>query len=98
LNLKRDDLWDDAKIRLETLANEAVIVLSQGLHSEDQQIAVLTATNILKCVGLYDSGNGIYANRPKTPEEVVCSQMVDLGSNCYIGVRPDAFSDLQLEK
>ena len=43
LNVKRDALWIDSKLRLRALASEAVNVLTNGLHSSDEKIAITSA-------------------------------------------------------
>ncbi|MFZ2833018.1 MAG: hypothetical protein WAZ20_03785, partial [Methanothrix sp.] len=54
LNVKREELWRDSKLRLKSLAHEAVNILTNGLHSSDEKIAITAAVHILKTVGLYD--------------------------------------------
>jgi hypothetical protein len=93
LNVKRDELWTDAKLRLKALAHEAVNVLTNGLHSSDEKIAITAAVHILKVTGLYDKEGKGSIHLPKTPEEAVWAQMVQEKTNLYRGVRPDSFTD-----
>jgi hypothetical protein len=93
LNVKRDELWTDAKLRLKSLAHEAVNVLTNGLHSSDEKIAITAAVHILKTVGLYDGEWKNTLDLPKTPEEAVWAQTVEHNTKLYRGVRPDAFTD-----
>ncbi len=93
LNVKRDELWTDSKLRLKSLAHEAVNVLTSGLHSSDEKIAITAAVHILKVTGLYDGEWKGSLSLPKTPEEAVWAQMVQEKTKLYKGVRPDAFTD-----
>jgi hypothetical protein len=93
LNVKRDELWTDAKLRLKALAHEAVNILTNGLHSSDEKIAITAAVHILKVTGLYDKEGKGSIHLPKTPEEAVWAQMVQEKTRLYKGVRPDAFTD-----
>jgi hypothetical protein len=93
LNVKRDELWTDSKLRLKALAHEAVNVLTNGLHSSDEKIAITAAVHILKVTGLYDGEWKGTLNLPKTPEEAVWAQMVQDKTKLYRGVRPDSFTD-----
>ena len=93
LNVKREALWIDSKLRLRALASEAVDVLTNGLHSEDEKIAITAAVHILKTVGLYDKEGKNSIALPKTPEEAVWAQMVQEKTKLYRGVRPDSFTD-----
>lgn len=93
LNVKREDLWRDSKLRLRALASEAVNVLTNGLHSTDEKIAIMAAVHILKTVGLYDKEGKNSVALPKTPEEAVWAQIVENNTKIYRGVRPDAFTD-----
>jgi len=74
IELQRETLWTDSKLRLRALASEAVEVLSNGLHSEDEKIAISAAVHILKTVGLYDAEGKASITLPKTPEEAVWAQ------------------------
>ncbi len=98
LNVKREALWTDAKLRLKALAHEAVNVLTSGLHSTDEKIAITAAVHILKVTGLYDKGGVGSIDLPKTPEEAVWAQTVEHNANLYRGVRPDAFTDWSTSK
>lgn len=93
LNVKREVLWADSKLRLRALASEAVDVLTNGLHSEDEKIAITAAVHILKTVGLYDKEGKEHVNLPKTPEEAVWAQVVEEKTNHYKGSRPDALTE-----
>ncbi len=37
LSIRREELWSDAKLRLKSLAHEAVNVLTRGLSSQDEK-------------------------------------------------------------
>jgi hypothetical protein len=93
LNVKREELWVDSKLRLRALASEAVNILTNGLHSSDEKIAITAAVHILKTVGLYDKEGRNSVALPKTPEEAVWVQMVKEKTKLYRGVRPDSFTD-----
>jgi hypothetical protein len=93
LNVKREALWTDAKLRLKALVYEAVTTLTSGLHSTDEKIAVTAAVHILKTVGLYDGEWKSDLNLPKTPEEAAFAQLVEDKTNYYKGSRPDSIID-----
>lgn len=93
LNVRREELWQDAKLRLKSLAHEAVNVLTGGLQSSDEKIKITAAVHILKTVGLYDGEWKSNIKTPKTPEEVVWDQTVKKNAAMYAQVRPDAFTD-----
>ena len=93
LNVKREDLWTDSKLRLKALAHEAVNTLTNGLHSSDEKIAITAAVHILKVTGLYDGEWKGTLELPKTPEEAVWARMVKEKTKLYRGVRPDSFTD-----
>ena len=93
LNSRREGLWTDSKLRLRALASEAVEVLSNGLHSEDEKIAISAAVHILKTVGLYDVEGKISITLPKTPEEAVWAQALEDNTNSIKGSRPDALTE-----
>lgn len=93
LNVKREALWIDSKLRLRALASEAVNVLTNGLHSEDEKIAISAAVHILKTVGLYDVEGKISMDLPKTPEEAVWAQALEDNTNSIKGSRPDALTE-----
>ena len=97
LNVKREALWTDAKLRLKALVHEAVNTLTSGLHSTDEKIAITAAVHILKVAGIYDKGVGSI-DLPKTPEEAVWAQTIEHNANLYRGVRPDAFTDWSTSK
>jgi hypothetical protein len=93
LNVKREELWTDSKLRLKALAHEAVNVLTNGLHSSDEKVAITAAVHILKVTGLYDKEGKGSISLPKTPEEAVWAQTLENNTKLYRGVRPDAFTD-----
>jgi hypothetical protein len=93
LNVKREALWIDSKLRLRALASEAVNVLTKGLHSSDEKIAITVAVHILKTVGLYDKEGKGSITLPKTPEEAVWAQVLEDKTNVLIGSRPDALTE-----
>jgi hypothetical protein len=93
LNVKREALWTDSKLRLRALASEAVNVLTNGLHSEDEKISISAAVHILKTVGLYDVEGKVSIRLPKTPEEVVWAQALEDNTNSIRGSRPDALTE-----
>jgi hypothetical protein len=93
LNVKREELWADAKLRLKSLAYESVNILTNGLHSSDEKIAITSAVHVLKTVGLYDGEWKNSIRTPKTAEEVVWDQTVKRYTRDYAQVRPDAFTD-----
>lgn len=93
LNIKREALRMDSKLRLKALASEAVDVLNNGLHSSDEKVATTAAVHILKVTGLYDKEGKGFIDLPKTPEEAVWAQMVQEKTKLYRGVRPDSFTD-----
>lgn len=93
LNIKREELWTDSKLRLKALAHEAVNTLTNGLHSSDEKIAITAAVHILKVTGLYDGEWKGSTSGPKTPEEAVWVQLNDTKSKVYRGIRPDAYTD-----
>jgi hypothetical protein len=72
LNSRREELWQESKNRLKALVHEAVNVLSNGLHSSDERIAVTSAVHILKTVGLYGEVKEGFG--PTAPEKVVWDQ------------------------
>jgi hypothetical protein len=91
LSIKREELWVDAKLRLKALAHEAVNVLTRGLSSTDEKVAITSAVHILKTVGLY--GEVKQGFGPDTPEEAIWKQAVERRLHTYAALRPDAFSD-----
>jgi hypothetical protein len=93
LNVKREALWADAKLRLQGLAYEAVNVLTNGLHSSDEKIAIAAAVHILKVTGLYDVKGNDVRHVPKTAEEAVWAQTVKEKTYYYRASRPDALTD-----
>jgi DNA-binding CsgD family transcriptional regulator len=94
LNLRREALWKDSKLRLKSLVTEAVNVLTNGLHSSDEKIAITAAVHILKTVGLYGEVKQDFG--PTSPEEAVWKQAVSKRRDSYLAIRPDAFSDFSI--
>ncbi len=94
LNSRREALWVDSKFRLKSLVAEAVNVLTNGLHSSDEKIAITAAVHILKTVGLYGEVKQDFG--PTSPEEAVWKQAVSKRRDTYLAIRPDAFSDFSL--
>jgi hypothetical protein len=82
LSIRREKLWVDAKLRLKSLAHEAVNVLTNGLQSSDEKTAITAAVHILKTVGLY--GDWQQGSGPTIPEEVIWRQAA---------LRPDSFCE-----
>ena len=91
LSIRREELWVDAKLRLKSLAHEAVNVLTNGLHSSDEKVAITAAVHILKTVGLY--GEVKQGFGPDTPEEAVWEQAVKQKTRNYMALRPDSFCE-----
>jgi hypothetical protein len=91
LSIRREELWVDAKLRLKSLAHEAVNVLTNGLHSSDEKVAITAAVHILKTVGLY--GDWQQGSGPTTPEEAVWRQATERRTQNYTALRPDSFSE-----
>jgi hypothetical protein len=91
LSVKREELWVDAKLRLKSLAHEAVNVLTRGLSSTDEKVAITAAVHILKTVGLY--GEVKQGFGPDTPEEVVWKQTTEKRLQVYTALRPDSFCE-----
>ena len=75
LSIRREELWVDAKLRLKSLAHEAVNVLTKGLSSRDEKVAITAAVHILKTVGLYGELKQDFG--PDTPEETVWRQATE---------------------
>jgi hypothetical protein len=96
LNVQREALWTDAKLRLKTLAHEAVNTITCGLHSSDEKIAITSAVHILKIVGLYGECKQDFG--PTTPEEAAWERFIEKRTKTYKGVRPDAVSDWSTEQ
>jgi len=94
LNSRREALWKDSKLRLKSLVTEAVNVLTNGLHSSDEKIAITSAVHILKTVGLYGEVKQDFG--PTSPEEAVWKQAVSKRRDTYLAIRPDAFSDFSI--
>ena len=91
LSIKREELWVDAKLRLKSLAHEAVNVLTKGLSSADEKVAITAAVHILKTVGLY--GEVKLGFGPDTPEETIWKQATKSKLQRYMALRPDAFCE-----
>ncbi|MEI2761974.1 hypothetical protein [Methanothrix soehngenii] len=91
LNVKREELWRDSKLRLKSLAHEAVNILTNGLHSSDEKIAITAAVHILKTVGLYGEVKDNFG--PTMPEKVVWDQRAEKELQIYLALRPDSFCE-----
>ena len=91
LNARREELWKDAKLRLKSLVHEAVDVLSNGLHSSDEKMAITSAVHILKTVGLYGEAKGGFG--PTSPEKAVWDQRAEKELQIYMALRPDSFCE-----
>ena len=91
LSIRREELWVDAKLRLKSLAHEAVNVLTNGLSSKDENVAMTAAVHILKTVGLYGELKQDFG--PDTPEETIWKQATEKKLQRYMALRPDAFCE-----
>ncbi len=91
LSVRREKLWVDAKLRLKSLVHEAVDVLTRGLSSTDEKVAITSAVHVLKTVGLYGEVKQDFG--PDMPEETIWRQAVERKQHIYLALRPDAFSD-----
>jgi DNA-binding CsgD family transcriptional regulator len=91
LNARREELWVESKLRLKAVVHDAVDVLTNGLRSSDQKIAITAAVHILKTVGLYGELNQGFG--PDTPERVVWDQATKKKHEIYNALRPDSFCD-----
>ena len=91
LSIRREELWVDAKLRLKSLAHEAVNVLTKGLSSADEKVAITAAVHILKTVGLYGELKQDFG--PDTPEETIWKQASKSKLQQYMALRPDAFCE-----
>jgi DNA-binding CsgD family transcriptional regulator len=91
LNARREELWVESKLRLKAVVHEAVNVLTDGLRSSDQKIAITAAVHILKTVGIYGDLNQAFG--PDTPERAVWEQTKKMKHEVYAALRPDSFSD-----
>ena len=91
LNARREELWKDAKLRLKSLAHDAVDVLSNGLHSSEEKVAITSAVHILKTVGLYGEVKDSFG--PVTPERAVWDQRAEEELQIYMALRPDSFCE-----
>jgi len=96
LNVRREELWKDAKLRLKSLAHEAVDVLSNGLHSSDEKVAITSAVHILKTVGLYGEVKDSFG--PTTPEKAIWDERAEKELQIYMALRPDSFCDWSVER
>jgi hypothetical protein len=86
-----EELWKDAKLRLKSLAYEAVDVLSNGLRSPDEKTAIISAVHIMKTVGLYGEVKDSFG--PTTPEGAVWDQRAEKELQIYMALRPDSFCE-----
>jgi len=91
LSIRREELWVDAKLRLKSLVHDAVNVLTNGLSSKDEKVAITAAVHILKTVGLY--GEVKQGFGPDTPEEVIWKQATEQRLHVYTALRPDSFCE-----
>jgi hypothetical protein len=91
LSIRREELWVDAKRCLKSLAHEAVNVLTNGLSSKDEKVAITAAVHILKTVGLYGELKQDFG--PDTPEEAVWKQATEKRLHFYTALRPDSFCE-----
>ena len=91
LNARREELWVESKLRLKGVVHDAVDVLTNGLRSSDQKIAITAAVHILKTVGLYGELNQRFG--PTTPERLVWDQATKKKHEIYNALRPDSFCD-----
>lgn len=91
LNARREELWKDVKLRLKSLAHEAVDVLSNGLHSSEEKVAITSAVHILKTVGLYGEVKDSFG--PTTPERAIWDERAEEELKIYMALRPDSFCE-----
>ena len=91
MNARREVLWKDSKNRLKALVHDAVNILSNGLNSSDEKVAVTSAVHILKTVGLYGEVKGDFG--PTAPEKIVWDQTVRMKQERYNVLRPDSYFD-----
>jgi hypothetical protein len=91
LNVRREELWVESKLRLKAVVHEAVDVLTDGLRSSDQKIAITAAVRILKTVGLYGEVKEDFG--PTTPERAIWDQETKRKHEIYTALRPDSFCD-----
>lgn len=91
LSIRREELWVDAKLRLKALVHEAVNVLTNGLSSKDEKVAITAAVHVLKTVGLYGELNQGFG--PDTPERAVWEKRAEKELQIYMALRPDSFCD-----
>ena len=91
LSIRREELWSDAKLRLKSLAHEAVNVLTRGLSSQDEKVAMTAAVHVLKTVGIYGEAKQDFG--PDTPEEAVWKQAKKTKLQRYMALRPDSFCE-----
>jgi hypothetical protein len=96
LNARREELWVESKLRLKAVVHEAVDVLTDGLRSSDQKIAITSAIHILKTVGLYGELNQDFG--PTTPERAIWDQETKRKHETYTALRPDSFCDWMVDK
>jgi hypothetical protein len=97
LNQRRELIWQDAKLRLKSLAGEAVDTLVRSLHSTDEKVALSSAIHVLKSLGFFERGEVSSVTGPKTPEEACYKQVWEERLRIYRGIRPDAAKDWQTE-
>jgi hypothetical protein len=91
LSIRREELWVDAKRRLKSMVHEPVNVLTKGLSSADEKVAMTAAVHILKTVGLYGEVKQDFG--PDMPEEAVWKQATKRRLHNYMALRPDSFCE-----
>jgi len=91
LSVRREELWVEAKLRLKALVYEAVNVLTRGLSSQDEKVAMTAAVHVLKTVGIYGEAKQDFG--PDTPEEAVWKQAKKTKLQRYMALRPDSFCE-----
>ena len=74
-----------------SLVHEAVNVLTNGLSSKDEKVAITAAVHILKTVGLYGEVKQDFG--PDTPEETIWKQATEKKLHIYTALRPDSFCE-----
>lgn len=70
LNRCRDELWDEARERMKSLANRALDVIESNLNSGDPKASLMSAQYVLKSTKMLN-GDVSLPIGPTTPEGVV---------------------------
>lgn len=96
MNARREELWRESKLRLKALVDDAVDVLTKGIRSSDEKIAITSAVHILKTVGLYGEVKGDFG--PTTPERAVWDQRAERELQIYMALRLDSFCDRSVKR